>query len=390
MPTASQFTGRRIKGMRSSLSFANLPLLGVVLALVVYGLVVVSSATQGLEEYSLARQLFGVGLGIVFMVLFWRLDYRKISHLIVPMLIVDVLLLLSPHFPLIGVTAKGATSWINLFGLQVQPGEPAKIVSILLIAAIVAQYRGSIDSGREYLKVLGLCSIPFICIMTQPDLGTGLVMLIIAASVLFVGGANRKWLLLTCAVCITMVAMVLFLDPILDARMGTDVFLKDYQMNRLLVFIDPSLDPTGAGYNLEQAKIAIGSGGLTGKGLGNGTQSAMGFLPEAPTDFIFCVIGEELGFLGASGLLVLYLLLFIVAFDIASRSFDLFGSLVVAGIVGMWIFQVLENIGMCCGLMPITGIPLPFMSYGSSFMLTNFMAMGLLLSIWRHRIAPSA
>lgn len=158
-------------------------------------------------------------------------------------------------------------------------------------------------------------------------------------------------------------------------------------MNRLLVFLNTDLDPTGAGYNLRQAKIAVGSGGFLGKGLGNGTQSSMGFLPEAPTDFIFCVVAEELGFLGAMVLIALYLCLLFGSFKVANNTIDLFGTLVIAGIIGMWAFQILENIGMDIGLMPITGIPLPFMSYGSSMMLTNFMAVGLILSVWKHRNA---
>jgi rod shape determining protein RodA len=182
-----------------------------------------------------------------------------------------------------------------------------------------------------------------------------------------------------------MIALVIYLDPILDEAFGRDMLLKDYQMNRLLVFLDETLDPTGAGYNLAQAKIAIGSGGLFGKGLYQATQSTFGFLPEAVTDFIFCVVAEELGFVGCAALLTLYVALIACSFWVAARADDHFGTLIVMGCVGMWVFQILENVGMTCGLMPITGIPLPFVSYGSSFMLTNFMALGLILSVWAHR-----
>lgn len=366
------------------LSTINAPLLIVVALLTTLGLMVVSSAISGSSTYSLSRQILGVIIGIIFMVGIWFFDYRKLSGMVLPLLIADVVLLLSPHLPFIGVTVSGATSWVNI-GIQFQPGEVAKVVTIVLMAALVARYRGTIDSGREYLKVIGISAIPFLCIMTQPDLGTGLVILIIGATILFVGGADRRWILITIAICIIGIAGILIIDPVLDNLAGKDVFIKDYQMNRLLVFVDSSVDPTGVGYNLKQAKIAVGSGGFLGKGLGNGTQSTLGFLPEAPTDFIFCVIAEELGFVGCAALLALYGALFYISFRIASRSSDLFGTLIVSGIIGMWIFQVLENIGMCIGLMPITGIPLPFMSYGSSFMLANFMAIGLLLSIWRNR-----
>jgi rod shape determining protein RodA len=204
---------------------------------------------------------------------------------------------------------------------------------------------------------------------------------------LFAGGANRRWLLITVVVILAAIIVAFLVDPLLDQMMGHDVFLKEYQKNRLLVFLDEDIDPAGISYNLKQAKIAIGSGGLLGKGLGNATQSGLGFLPEAPTDFIFCVLAEEFGFLGSLGLVILYGLLFLVVFRIAMRSVDPFGALVVMGIVGMWAFQILENIGMTCGLMPITGIPLPFISYGSSFMVVNFIALGLILSVWTHGTA---
>lgn len=371
-------------GSKSRFSFICFPLLAFVLALTVFGLLVVSSAIEGSSDYSLSRQALGICIGIVLMVALWMFDYRKLSGMVLPLLILDVVLLLSPHIPGIGITVSGATSWVNI-GIQFQPGEPAKLVTILLMAAVVAKYRGAINSGREYLKVLGIIAIPFVCIMTQPDLGSGLVILIIGMTVLFVGGANRKWLLITLAVAIVGIAGILILDPVLDSLAGTDVFIKDYQMNRLLVFVNSDIDPTGVGYNLKQAKIAVGSGGLLGKGLGNGTQSTLGFLPEAPTDFIFCVLAEETGFLGATLLLLLFGGLLATALYIARRSSDLFGTLIASGIIGMWIFQVLENIGMDIGLMPITGIPLPFISYGSSSMLLNFMAVGVLLSIWRFR-----
>jgi rod shape determining protein RodA len=171
----------------------------------------------------------------------------------------------------------------------------------------------------------------------------------------------------------------------LDAVDDTSVLIKRYQMNRLLVFVDPTRDPSGAGYNLEQSKIAIGSGELSGKGLNSGTQGNLNFLPERHTDFIFSVLGEEFGFLGALALLALYLALLVTALEIATSSRDLFGALIAVGIISMWTFQILENIGMTIGLMPITGIPLPFMSFGSSFMVTNLAATGMLLSVWTRR-----
>jgi rod shape determining protein RodA len=170
----------------------------------------------------------------------------------------------------------------------------------------------------------------------------------------------------------------------------TSVLVKAYQLNRMGVFINPALDPKGAGYNLAQSKIAIGSGGLAGTGVKAGTQSRLNFIPERHTDFIFSVLGEQFGFMGALLLLGLYLALLASALSISASSRDLFGALVAAGLIAMWLFQVLENVGMTVGIMPITGIPLPFMSYGSSFMVTNLAGVGMLLSVWSRRYGTGA
>lgn len=364
--------------------YFNAPFVITLVLLVSYGLLIVWSATYANEEYSFMRQAVGVVVGAVLMVLIWRFDYRLLSGMSTVLLVINVVLIMLPHVPFLGTEVKGATSWISIFGQQIQPGEFAKITVILLAASLVSRYGGRLDDLREYLKALGMLAIPFLCIMTQPDLGTGLVYLFIAVTALVVGGARPKYLLVTAAIGIGLVAGVIILDPILDSAFGSDVLLKEYQRARLLVFIDPSFDLTGEGYNLAQAKIAIGSGGFLGKGLLQATQSTYGYLPEAPTDFIFCVLAEELGFLGVLILLGLYTALVVVCFRIASASADLFGTLIVMCTIGMWLFQILENIGMTCGLMPITGIPLPFMSYGSSFMLVNFMLLGLVGSVWAH------
>ena len=368
----------------------NLPLVVVVALLAGYGLVVVYSAVYGDPDYSFPRQAALVAAGAVVMIVLWRFDYRRLSEFTTLFLIVNVVLILSPHIPGLGTDAgMGSQSWIKMGPLpQVQPGEFAKITVILLDASVMARYGGRLDDLREYLKALGIMLIPFLCIMTQPDLGTGLVYLFIGAVALVVGGARPKFLLVTLAAGIVAVACVFALDEVLAVRNadGTVEYklLKNYQRARLLVFLDPELDPTGDGYNLKQAQIAIGSGGLFGQGYMQGSQHALGILPEAPTDFIFCVLAEELGFLGALVLLGLYIALVLISFRIARSSGDLFGMVIVMCVVGMWLFQILENIGMDCGLMPITGIPLPFMSYGSSFMVVNFVMLGMIGSVWSH------
>ncbi len=364
----------------------NLPFVIVVALLVCYGLVIVYSAVLNDPDYSFSRQLMGVAVGAIAMVLVWQFDYRRLSDYTTLFLIVNVVLILSPHLPVIGVNTMGATSWINV-GIQIQPGEFAKVTVILLDASIMARYGGRLDDPREYLKALGLMLVPFACIMTQPDLGTGLVYLFIGAVALVVGGARPKYLLITLAAGIVAVAAVFAIDEVIKGSTGEYKLLKQYQRNRLLVFLDPGLDPNGEGYNLRQAQIAIGSGGLFGKGLFQGTQHALGILPEAPTDFIFCVLAEELGFFGVMVLLSLYASLVLISFRIAAAASDLFGMTIVMCVVGMWLFQILENIGMDCGLMPITGIPLPFMSYGSSFMMVNFIMVGMIGSVWTHNMA---
>lgn len=363
--------------------YINPPFLFFVLALIAYGLIVQFSATATDADYSFTRQLAGVAAGAVLFMLITRIDYHVLSGYTMVFLVINVVLLLSPHIPGLGVEVNGGQSWIKL-GIQLQPGEFAKVTVVLLAASVMARYGGRLDDVREYLKALGIMTVPFICVMTQPDLGTGLVYLMIAGFSLIIGGANWRFIVATLGVLVALVAAVLAIDPILDDMAGHDVLLKDYQLGRLLVFMDSSYDTSGDGYNLQQAKIAIGSGGLLGKGFMNATQSSLGFLPEAPTDFVFCVLAEQFGFVGALVLLAFYVGLIVTAIHVARGANDLFGTIIVVCVVGMWLFQILENIGMTCGLMPITGIPLPFISYGSSFMVVNFMMLGLINSVWVH------
>ena len=368
-------------------SWICMPLLIVTVLLVGLGLIVVYSAVSNNDNYSFTKQVLGVVIGLILMLLLWRFDYRLLAGLTTVFLVINIVLILSPHLPIIGVEAKGAQSWIKL-GVQLQPGEFAKVTVVLLAASVVARYGGSLSEPREYLKSLAILAIPFLCIMTQPDLGTGLVYLFISGIALIVGGAKPSYILLTIAAMVVAFLALLALDELLKYETESGGYeyrlLKNYQRDRLLVFINPDADTSGSGYNLKQAQIAIGSGGLFGKGLGNGTQASLNFLPEAPTDFIFCVLAEELGFAGVIVLLGLYTALVVICVKIAKGSPDLFGMIIVMCVVGMLLFQILENIGMDCGLMPITGIPLPFMSYGSSFMLVNFVLLGLVGSVWSH------
>ena len=377
---------RSAKGSAFEMPAINVPFLVVIVLLVAYGLAIVYSAVSADEDYSITQQIVGVAVGAVVMAIIWAFDYRRLSEYTTLFLIINIVLILSPHLPVVGVTTMGATSWVKVGPLpQLQPGEFAKITVILLDASIVARYQGRLNDLGEYCKAVGLMLIPFLCIMTQPDLGTGLVYLFIGAVALVAGGARTKYLLISLAIGVALIVAVFAIDEMLRGATGEYKLLKQYQRDRLLVFMNQgSADLSDEGYNLQQAMIAIGSGGLTGQGYMQGSQHALGLLPEAPTDFIFCVLAEELGFFGVMVLLLLYIALVIIGFRIASASSDMFGLLIVMCIIGMWLFQILENIGMTCGLMPITGIPLPFMSYGSSFMVVNFALLGMVGSVWSH------
>ena len=370
------------------LDAVNVPLVLWTVVLVVFGTIMVASATSGMDggRGMLIRHLLGAVVGIVALVVLWAIDYTKYRAWQGPLIVLGVLLLVSPRIPGLSGAAKGATSWLEVFGVRLfQPSEPAKLIFIVVLATAIASYEGTIERFRDVGRILLYLLGAVVLIMLQPDLGTGLVFVAITIIMLVAGGMKGRYFAYLALASVVLVGGVLAVDSTLDRMAGKDVALKQYQEDRLLVFLQPDRDPAGAGYNLAQAKIAIGSGGLTGKGLGSGTQSNLHFIPERHTDFIFAVLGEETGFIGAIILLGLYLALLVSALAVATSSRDLYGALIAVGIIGMWLFQILENVGMTVGMMPITGIPLPFMSFGSSAMVTNLAAIGLLLSVWSRR-----
>ncbi|MDZ4064119.1 MAG: rod shape-determining protein RodA [Coriobacteriia bacterium] len=368
--------------------WVNVPLLLFVALLSLYGSVMVQSATSDMSSGRalFMRHIIGVLIGLVPLVVLWLVDYTKLQGWLGPLVLFDALLILSPRIPGLGYEAGGATSWLAIGGLRLfQPSEPAKLVTIVILAIVISQYKGVIDRPRDVMRVMGYLALPLGLILLQPDLGTAMVFIAIAMGMLLIGGLGPRWFAVFGLTAVLLVAAIVGIDNVADRAAGKDVLVKQYQKDRLMVFVDPTRDPLGAGYSLKQAKIAIGSGEITGKGLGSGTQGNLNFLPERHTDFIFAVLGEELGFAGAVVLLGLYLALLVTALEIAASSRDLLGSLIIAGVIAMWTFQILENVGMTIGLMPITGIPLPFMSFGSSFMVTNLAATGMLLSVWSRR-----
>lgn len=353
------------------------------LLLVAFGALVIWSASLTISDASFPRHMVGIALGLVAAFFVWQFDYRQLEGMTRVLLIVDVVLMLMPSIPGLGYSALGMTGWVKipLIGLRFQPSEFAKPVTILMMASLTAEYNGKVDTLADYVKLCGTLLVPFVLILTQPDLGTGLIVLVMGAAIIICGGAKRSWVLVTVALIVVGAALVVATSM----AEGFPHVLKQYQLNRLIVFMDPSVDPTGDGYNLQQAKIAIGSGGLVGKGIGNASQAGSGFLPEAHTDFVFALMAEEFGFVGSVLLLGLFAAMLFSTVALAMRVESPFGKLVLVGVTAMWTFQLLQNVGMCIGIMPITGIPLPFVSFGSSSMVAQFTSMGLVQSVWRHR-----
>ena len=352
-------------------------------ALVAYGLVVVYSASLSIAAASPARQALGAGLGFVVALAMYRFDMRKLANCTLALLVIDCALMLAPLLPFFAYSAKGLTGWVKIpvIGFTFQTSELAKPVTVLLMASLCARYGGRVTSLSDYVRLCAVLAVPFLLILLQPDLGTGLIVLVTGAAIIICGGAKRSWVLVTIALIVVGAALVV----VTSMTDGLPHVLKQYQINRLVVFMDPSVDPTGDGYNLQQAKIAVGSGGLLGKGVGNASQAGSGFLPEAHTDFVFALLSEEFGFVGALVLLLLFACMLFSTIGLAMRLDNVFGRLVLVGVVAMWGFQVLQNVGMCIGIMPITGIPLPFVSFGSSSMISQLASMGLIQSVWRYR-----
>jgi len=317
------------------------------------------------------KQLVYIGIGVVVMVTFSTIDYHKWQRAAFGLYIANLLLL--GLVMVGGRSALGAQRWISLGPLQFQPSEPAKLILAICVAALIA--RTPQVRFREIGVVLLAVGLPAVLILKQPDLGTTLVIFAIVSAELFFGVA-RVWYFGVYAAAVTALGAFVI---------GTKYVLKPFQRNRLLVFLHPGADPQGAGWNLNQSKIAVGSGELFGKGLYHGTQTQLNFVPEHSRDFIFTVVGEEFGYLGSLGLVAMYAIILFGAIRAMLAARDRFGLLLAAGLAAMLAFHVTVNIGMTIGIMPITGIPLPFVSYGGTAILTDFAAIGVLLNIYLQR-----
>ncbi|MFQ5574260.1 MAG: rod shape-determining protein RodA [Terriglobia bacterium] len=350
-------------------------LLLVVAALLTYGMLMLYSADKasGGETAFFSRQIIGLGVGLVLLLAVSLINYNALGSYAVYIYFANIAVLVG--VTVFGGAAHGAQRWLSILGFQFQPSEIAKVLLIVTLATFLASRKGNISRPRDLLFAFLHVGIPLIIIAKQPDLGTSLVLVAILMGMLLAGGTRLRYYL-----AIIMMGALVFTGLIKFQ------VLDDYQLQRLMVFFNPGKDPSGASYNLTQSKIAVGSGQLSGKGLFSGTQTNLEFIPNKESDFIFSVVGEQLGFVGGALLLAAYFLLIVRATVIAANSKNLEGSLIAIGILSMWLFQIFVNIGMTIGIMPITGIPLPFLSYGGSAMVTNLVASGLLLAIYRHRL----
>lgn len=371
----------RMGGGRGPLSNVYLSQLIPALLIVIAGVITIWSASLSIPEANFVSHLAGIAIGLVAAIAVWRYDCRALSNMTTALFVLACVLMVLPRIPGLGYEGGlGMVGWVKIGPIRFQPSEPGKIVTIFLMASACAQYNGKIESFRDYARLCGTLLVPLLLILSL-DLGTGLIIFFIGATIIIVSGAPRTWVLLTIALIVGVAALVV-ITSMID---GLPHILKEYQLKRLIVFVDPSVDPTGDGYNLQQAMIAVGSGGLFGKGFGNATQALTGFVPEAQTDFVFSLFAEQFGFVGSVILLGLYAWMIIATLLLAMRSEGYFTRLVLVGCVAMWTFQVLENVGMCLGIMPITGIPLPFVTYGSSSMVVQLVSVGIVQSFWRHR-----
>lgn len=378
------------------------------------GAVMINSVEANLGGANWASQHLvtaGVGLIMALAIARWRYDWLLHWHWVIYG--ITILLLIAVKF--IGTEGLGAQRWITILGFNLQPSEFAKLGIIITIAAVLNDRSAATIPGA--LRAMAIASVPWIFVFLEPNLGTSLVFGAITMGMLYWGNANPGWLLLLLSPFISAILFNTFLPVwfgwivligviawrslpwyrlgtlgavvinLVSGGLGHLLWglLKEYQKKRLVIFLNPDQDPLGGGYHLIQSRIGIGAGGLWGRGLHQGTQTQLSFIPEQHTDFIFAAIGEELGFIGCMAVLVAFWLICLRLVIIAQNAKDNFGSLIAIGIFSMLVFQVTVNVGMTIGLSPVTGIPLPFLSYGKSSLLMNFLAIGVAESVANHR-----
>lgn len=346
-------------------------LLIAVLIVCVFGIITISSATSSLSagnERFIRTQSISIFMGLAAISIILLFDYKTFARLHIPIYVLSNAMLIAVLLFGTGRDQWGANRWISIAGFGFQPSEFAKIGIAISIAKIVADNKESIHKITTLLKVVAYVSLPIGLVLVQPDLGTSLTFVFFTFGILFAAGLRYKHIFI--AGITGLLSM-----PIVWR------FLEGYQKTRIRVFLNPESDPMGAGYQILQSKLAIGSGMITGKGLYEGIQTQFGFLPERHTDFIFSVIAEELGFIGVMFLIIMFIFILLKCIKIAREAKDDFGAYLVIGLTFMLAFHIFGNIAMTIGLMPVTGKPLPFVSYGGTFMLSNMIAIGLILNV---------
>ncbi len=378
--SSSLFTNRRrnsrMSWMRGFDPFLNFAVGGLLIigTLLVYAATKSWYASAGLDpQYYMKRHIINIVIGILLALGTTVIDYRLLRAYTPIVWGLAVLGLIVVLVPGVGSTVNGARAWISLpGGFQIQPAELAKIAIIIGLSMILSERGHGKDepTHKDVMRALGISAIPIGLILLQPDMGTVFIISASVVAMIAVSGAPSRW--------VAGLLIVALLGGFVAVKVGV---LSQYQVKRLQSFVDPTADPQSSGYQLRQSRITVGSGGLVGKGLFNGPQTNGRFVPEQQTDFIFTVAGEELGFLGSGFILLLFLIILIRAFGIARKTQDPFGRMVCVGVIAWFAFQVFENIGMTMGLMPMTGVPLPFMSYGGSSMFANMIGVGLLQNI---------
>ncbi len=331
-------------------------------------------ARNGLDpQYYLKRHVINIAIGALLAYGTTVIDYRLLRAYTPIFWGLGVLGLAIVLIPGLGSTVNGARAWIALpGGFQIQPAELAKIAIIIGMSMLLSERSHDSDepTSRDVLQALIVAGIPVLLIILQPDMGTVFIISASVVTIIAVSGAPSKW--------VAGLLLIAVLGAVVATKAGV---ISEYQINRLQTFVNPNADTQGAGYQLRQARITVGSGGLIGTGLFNGPQTNGRFVPEQQTDFIFTVAGEELGFLGSGLILILYFIILMRAFAIARRTNDPFGRLMTTGVIAWFAFQLFENIGMTLGLMPMTGVPLPFISYGGSSMFATLIGFGLLQNV---------
>lgn len=358
---------------RKSFKRFDFTLFITVLLLCIYGIVMIRSATLSLDTNRHVKvQAISTILGFAAVIFLVLLDYQFIGNFYIPIYIISVLLLLAVIFFGTGADKWGSDSWLSIGGFTFQPAEIAKVGIIIFLAKYIDKNKNEINQPIVLLKTLALAGIPILLIAKQPDFGTAVVFVFFVVVMLFAAGID--WRYIGYAFLVGIISL-----PILWFS------LKPFQRNRIFSFLDPEADIAGTGYQAMQSKIAIGSGKIFGRGLFQGVQTQFNYIPEKQTDFIFAVVGEELGLIGGLALILLYFIMLARLIKIARNSKDTFGSLMVVGFAAMFLIHIWENIGMTIGLMPITGIPLPFMSYGGTFQLVNLICIGIALSVGIHK-----